>query len=68
MQAIIQQLREGFQLIADDGVAICILAAVLAACVLAFSFGAASELVIVLLILGLLTAVIEARLHAKDRR
>jgi hypothetical protein len=60
--------RELLRWIGDGSVTACILAAVLATCFLAFGFGAASELVGTLLILGVTTAVVEARLHAKNRR
>ena len=63
-----KQLRHWFRLLADDGLTISILAAVVATSVLAFGLGATYELVGALLIFGLITAVVEARLHAKNRR
>ncbi len=68
MQTPAKQLREWLQLVTDDGFAMAILAAVAVICFLAFGLGAGYELVGGLLILGLLTAVLEARLHAKNRR
>ncbi len=60
--------RELLRLIGDSGLTVSILAMVLATCFLAFGFGAPYELVCSLLLLGLVTAVVEARLHAKNRR
>jgi hypothetical protein len=63
-----KQLRELRRLFGDDGFAISILSVVAVICFLAFGLGATYELVGGLLILGLITAVVEARMHAKNRR
>jgi hypothetical protein len=63
-----RHLHELLRLAGDDGFTVSILAAVAAICFLAFGLGAAYELVGGLLILGLITAVVEARMHAKNRR
>ncbi len=60
--------RELLRLTGDDDFTVAILAAVVAVCFLAFGLGARHELIGGLLILGFVTAVIEARLHAKNRR
>ncbi len=60
--------REWLRLITDDGFTASIFAVVVVVCFLAFGLGAAYELVGGLLILGLVTALVEARLHAKNRR
>jgi hypothetical protein len=62
------QLRELLRLFGDDGFAISILSVVAVICFLAFGLGATYELVGGLLILGLITAIVEARMHAKSRR
>jgi hypothetical protein len=53
------------RLIADDGFAIAIFAAVAAATILAFGFGATSDIVASVLILGVATAFAETSLRAK---
>lgn len=63
-----RQLHELLRLIGDDGFTVSILAAVAVTCFLGFGLGAAYELVGGLLILGLITAVVEASMHAKNRR
>jgi hypothetical protein len=63
-----RQWPEWLRLIADDGFTVSILAVVVVVCLFAFGFGAAYELIAALLILGVVTAVVEARLHAKKRR
>ncbi|WP_298272611.1 hypothetical protein [uncultured Bradyrhizobium sp.] len=68
MDILTRQLREWLKLIADDGFAASILAAVAAVCFLAFGLGAAYDLVGGLLVLGLVTAIFEARSRAKKRR
>lgn len=68
METLVRLWRESLRLITYDGFTVSILASVLAVCFLAFGLGAAYDLVGYLLILGLLTAVIEARLHSQNRR
>jgi hypothetical protein len=63
-----RQRPEWLRLITDDGFTVSILAVVVVVSFLAFGLGAAYELVGGVLILGFMTAVIEARLHAKNRR
>jgi hypothetical protein len=63
-----RHLRELLQLIGDNGFTVSILSAVVVVCFFAFGLGADHELVGGLLILGLITAVVEARLHAKNQR
>jgi hypothetical protein len=53
------------QLIADEGFAISMLSAVLAAVILAFGFGASADIVVTMLIVGAATAVAETRLRAR---
>ena len=53
------------RLLADEGFAISILAAVAAATVLAFGFGATLDIIIMMLVVGVVTALAEARLRAK---
>lgn len=62
-----RQLHELQRLICDDRFTVSILAAVAVICFLLFGLGAAHELVGGLLVLGLITAVVEARMHAKKR-
>jgi len=68
MDILTRQLREWLKLIAGDGFAASILAAVAAVCFLAFGLGVAYDLVGGLLVLGLVTAIFEARSRAKNRR
>jgi hypothetical protein len=51
------------RLITDEGFTISILAAVAAAAILAFSFGAATDVVAAMLIVGVVTALAETRLR-----
>ena len=53
------------RLLADEGFAISILAAVAAATILAFGFGATSDIIIMMLVIGVVTALAETRLRAK---
>ena len=62
------QLLKLLRSIGDDGFTISILSVVVVVCFLAFGLGAAYELVGGMLILGLITAVVEARTHTKNRR
>lgn len=52
--------------ITDDGFAVCMLAAVTAAAVLAFGFDATSDVVIAMLVVGAVTAAAEMRLHRRE--
>lgn len=52
--------------IANDIFAICLLAAVLAAAVLAFGLGAEADLTITILILGVATAFVETTMRAHN--
>ena len=60
--AFLQDLR---RLVADDGFALSIFAAVAAASVLAFGFDATPDMVAPLLILGIVTALAERKLRAR---
>jgi hypothetical protein len=60
--ALLQDLR---RLIADDGFALSLLAAVGVATVLALGFDATSDIVAPLLVLGVMTAFAERKLRAK---
>jgi hypothetical protein len=60
--ALLQDLR---RLIADDGFVVVIFFVVAAATVLAFGFGATSDVVASVLILGVMTALAESRLRTK---
>jgi hypothetical protein len=60
--ALLGDLR---RLMADDGFAISIFAAVAAAAILAFGFDATSDIVASVLILGVATAFAETRLRAR---
>jgi hypothetical protein len=53
------------RLLADEGFAISILAAVAAATILAFGFGATPDIIIMMLVIGVVTALAETRLRAK---
>ena len=62
-------LRRGLAYIKGEGsFAACLLAAVLSTAILAFVFGADGHLVLMLLVLGLITAAAEARIRGGDRR
>ena len=58
-------LRNAVHLIVEDSFAISIFFVAVVATVLAFGFGAASEIVSGVLILGLVTALVESKLRAK---
>jgi hypothetical protein len=51
------------RVVADEGFTISILAAVAAAAILAFGFGAAADVVAAMLIVGVVTALAETRLR-----
>jgi hypothetical protein len=53
------------RLVADDGFAIAIFAAVAAAAILAFGFDATSDVIASVLLLGIATAFAETKLHAR---
>jgi hypothetical protein len=53
------------RLLADEGFAISILAAVAAATILAFGFDATPDVIILMLVVGVVTALAETRLRAK---
>ncbi|MFB9269067.1 hypothetical protein ACFFWD_39170 [Bradyrhizobium erythrophlei] len=57
-------MRKLRRLIADEGLTIAILATVATASVMAFGFGAESEIVASMLIIGVVTAVAETRLRS----
>lgn len=61
-----KRLTACFRFVTGEATA-AILAAVVAVCFFAFVAGADQELVLVLLGLGLLTAMLEARMHAAGR-
>jgi hypothetical protein len=56
-------LGKARRLLADEGFAVSILSAVLAAVILAFGFGATADIVIMMLIVGAVTAIAETRLR-----
>lgn len=53
------------RLISDEGFAVSMLTAVIAAVVLAFGFGATADIVVAMLAIGAVTAVAETRLHRR---
>lgn len=53
---------------ASDTFAICLLAAILAAAVLAFGFGAEAELIITILLLGVATAFVETSMRERNNK
>ena len=59
-------LRDLAATIASDTFAICLLAAVLAAAVLAFGLGAEADLIITILIVGVATAFAETTMRARN--
>ena len=65
MQGGVVFLNELRRLITDDGVTIGIFATVAVATVLAFGFGATSEIVASVLVVGVATAFAETRLRAR---
>lgn len=62
------RLRALLRMIRGDRFARTLLCAVSATSILAFVFGAAAELVIALLILGVATALAEISMHPNDRK
>jgi hypothetical protein len=60
-------LRDGFRFVTNDTTTAAILVAVITVCFFAFALGAELELVCGLLALGIVTAVVEARMHARAR-
>jgi hypothetical protein len=58
-------LKDARQLIADEGFAISVLSAVVAAALLAFGFGATADIVISMLIVGVATAFAETWLRTR---
>jgi hypothetical protein len=65
MKKALAFLRIAVRLIAEESFAISILFVVVVATVLAFGFGAASEIVSGVLIVGLVTALLESKLRAR---
>jgi len=63
-----QQLREFVRLIADDDFTVSILVVVVVGCFFAFGLGAPDDLVGGILVLGLVTAVVEAWMRAGNRK
>jgi hypothetical protein len=61
--AFLQDVR---RLVTDDGFALSMLAVVGVATVLAFGFGATPDIVAPLLVLGIMTALVERKLRAKQ--
>jgi hypothetical protein len=62
--AFVEDLR---RLITDEGFAISILAAVAAATILAFGFGATADVVALMLVIGVVTALAETRLRSSRK-
>jgi hypothetical protein len=67
MKSIAAFLRDTLSLIVGDTFAIGVLLAVIVATVLAFGFGATSDLVGRIHILGLISSFVESKLRAKNR-
>ena len=68
MKAAMIWLKDFVAALASDTFAICLLAAVLAAAVLAFSFGVEADLIVIILILGVATALAETTMrYLKDK-
>jgi hypothetical protein len=67
MKSIAAFLRDTLYLIVGETFAIGVLLVVIVATVLAFGFGATSDLVGGILILGLITAFVESKLRAKNK-
>jgi hypothetical protein len=65
MKKALAFLRIAVHLIAEESFAISIFFVVVVATVLAFGFGAASEIVSGVLIVGLVTALLESKLRAR---
>lgn len=65
MKNLSDLLSNGLRFMTGDAATISILVAVMAVSFFAFVLGAEAEMVLSLLALGILTAVVEARLHAK---
>jgi hypothetical protein len=64
----VTRLRVLLRLIKGDRFALTLLCAVSATSILAFIFGAAAELVVALLILGVATALAEISMHPNNRK
>jgi hypothetical protein len=62
--AFLGELR---RLVTDDGFAISILAAVAAATILAFGFGATVDVVALMLVIGVVTALAETKLRSSKK-
>jgi hypothetical protein len=58
-------LKDARHSVADEGFAISVLSATLAATILAFGFGATADIVVSMLIVGVATAFAETRLRAR---
>jgi hypothetical protein len=58
-------LRDARHLVADESFTVSVLAAVLAAAILAFGFGATADVIISMLIVGVVTALAETRLRTR---
>jgi hypothetical protein len=54
-------------LVTDEGFAISILAAVAAAAILAFGFGATAEIVALMLVIGVVTALAETKIRSSKK-
>ncbi len=67
MKTALGHVRDCFRFLTSDVTTITILTAVAGTCFFAFVMGAEQELVYGLLGLGLITALVEARLHANSR-
>jgi hypothetical protein len=65
MQDGIALMRDLRRLVSDDGFVLAIFAVVAAASVLAFGFGATSDIVAAVLVVGTLTAFAEGRLRTR---
>ncbi len=59
-------MRTFLQMIASDTFTMCLLAAVAAAAVLAYGFGAEGELIVMILVLGVVTAFAETTIRAHN--
>ncbi|MGP9810352.1 hypothetical protein ACTZWT_02435 [Rhodopseudomonas sp. NSM] len=67
MKPVVVALQAVWVMLASRTLALSVLAAVTAAAVLAFGFGAQAELIILLLALGALTALAETAIRARQQ-
>jgi hypothetical protein len=68
MKSLGRHLRSLLQMIASDTFTICLFVAVAAATVLAYGFGAEAELIVMILVLGVVTAFAETTIRAHNNK